>query len=152
MTLSVQSGILDVYSTDLKPIAQRFAESYIDVCKSHTRRSGHPFRLRQSLNLYPAHYTPAFAFSAILLPAPPTASLAGCLPHLCLSEVRQRIGFTAFSVNDTSRVGSASLPTIMRVRVFLGAMGISDRVPFGSSLSAPLACLQLRHLSAVCLC
>jgi len=39
-------------------------------------------------------------------------------------------GFTAFHVNDTSRVGSAYLPMILWVRVFLAGKKITDHVLF----------------------
>ena len=68
------------------------------------------------------------------LPAPPTAFLTVCLPQ------GQRYGLTMFRICDMRGVGPASLPTILCVHVFPFIRGITDRMPFGSSLSAPLAC------------
>ena len=68
------------------------------------------------------------------LPAPPTTFLTVCLPQ------GQRYGLTMFRICDTRGVGSASLPTILCVHVFPFIRGITDRMPFGPSLSAPLAC------------
>ena len=41
---------------------------FIAVPRGRPAGSQPPFRVRQSLNLYPAHYKSAFAFSSILYP------------------------------------------------------------------------------------
>jgi hypothetical protein len=80
---------------------------------------------------------PGIRFLHDPLPAPPTTFLTVYLPR------GRRYGLTMFRVYDTRGLGPAFLPTIMDVRVSLSATGIADRVPFGPSLSAPLACLPL---------
>jgi hypothetical protein len=76
------------------------------------RGSLHPFRLGQILNPYAARYRPPFAFSAFSYP------LAQRLPlrvacHSQNAGVGGQLGLTVFRVEDMSRLGSASSPTVI---------------------------------------
>jgi hypothetical protein len=48
---------------------------FMTVPRGRPAGSQPPFRVRQSLNLYPAHYKPVFAFSSILYPLDSSAFL-----------------------------------------------------------------------------
>ncbi len=103
-----------------------------------------PCRAGQMQNPYPNHYSPAFAFSGIPYPLVHRFTLAGDLPLPV-----ETMGLTTFR---TSTIPGG-------VRLCLSAGGTTSargdqvpplpgHVPFGSSLSASLACWLLRRLNS----
>jgi len=96
-------------------------------------------------NPYPSHYRMAFAFSIFLYP--PACRLALRLtfpkgdwwayhvPYVYHGRVRSRLS----AGGATSAAGELEAPTL-------------GHLPFGSSLSASLACHTSRRLSAIHLC
>jgi hypothetical protein len=85
---------------------------------------------------YPDHYSPAFAFSAILYPQQMRGSLHRRLSRLA---ARHRYGLTLFRAVSTGQEGLAFLP----VTVMSACLHQAGRQPvtyrFGSSLSVDLA-------------
>ncbi len=85
---------------------------------------------------YPDHYSPAFAFSAILYPQQMRGSLHRRLSRLA---ARHRYGLTLFRAVSTSQEGLAFLP----MTVLSACLHQAGRQPvtyrFGSSLSVDLA-------------
>jgi hypothetical protein len=90
-------------------------------------------------NPYPSHYKAAFAFSIFLYPQP--GALGRGLPHGSLSQ-KEDYGLTTFRMSTDERV---------RSRLFAGGTTSAvddfeaptpDHLPFGPSLSAPLAWLH----------
>lgn len=70
------------------------------------------------LSPYPAHYRPAFAFSHVPLPAPPSVRLAARLPL-----AGRRYGLTLFQIENTKGLGSALTPVVINVEVSLTQQG-----------------------------
>ena len=99
--------------------------------------------LTRRLNPYPSHYRAAFASSLLLYPPshrrPP-----------CGGPTRgEDDGLTTFHGRITDGLGSACSPVARQRRQGMGEAPAPGHVPFGSSLSAPLACWISRRLSAV---
>ena len=97
---------------------------------------GNPFGRGHVPDRYPNHYSPAFAFSAILYPQQMRGSLHRRLSRLA---ARHRYGLTLFRAVSTSQEGLAFLP----VTVLSACLHQAGRQPvtyrFGSSLSVDLA-------------
>jgi hypothetical protein len=99
--------------------------------------------LARRLNPYPPDYRTAFASSLILYPPSHRHPLAVGLPR------GEDDGLTTFRGGITDGVGSACSPVARQRRQGKGDTPAPGHVPFGSSLSAPLACWFSRRLSAV---
>src|SRR5271157_6552271 len=92
---------------------------------------------------YPVGYRAAFASSLIPFPPSYRSRLAADLPR------RGDDGFTTFHGCTTDGLGSASPPMARQRRQGKRKPLHLASYLFGSSLSAPLACLNSRRLSAV---
>src|SRR5271157_1783667 len=99
--------------------------------------------LTRGLNPYPPCYRAAFASSLIPFPPSYRSRLAADLPR------REDDGLTTFHGCTTDGLGSASPPMARQRRQGKGEPLHLATCFFGSSLSAPLACLNSRRLSAV---
>lgn len=76
---------------------------------------------------YPSHYSPAFAFSAILYPQQMRVSLHRRLSYLA---ARHRYGLTLFRALSTSQEGLAFLPMTVFVSVPPPSREATGHVPF----------------------
>ena len=85
---------------------------------------------------YPDHYSPAFAFSAILYPQQMRVSLHRRLSRLA---ARHRYGLTLFRAVSTGQEGLAFLPVTVMSACLHQAGGQPVTYRFGSSLSVDLA-------------
>jgi len=98
---------------------------------------------------YPGHYSPAFAFSAILYPQQIRLILQ---PDLSRLAARPRYGLTLFRATSTGQED----PTFLPVTVLPACPHQAGRHPityrFGQSLSVDLALKAWRHLSVVHVC
>jgi hypothetical protein len=92
-----------------------------------------PFGWGECRNPYPAHYRPAFAFSPIPYPQPRRLILRLAFPCGRATGLPRCIAETAWVRPRLDAGGSSSAPGEF------GAPG-PGHVPFGPSLSAPLAC------------
>jgi hypothetical protein len=99
--------------------------------------------LVQGLNPYPSDYRTAFASSLVLYPPSLRSRLAAGLPR------REDDGLTTFHGCIMDGLGPACSPVARQRRQGKGDTPAPGHVPFGSSLSAPLACWFSRRLSAV---
>jgi hypothetical protein len=100
--------------------------------------------LTRRLNPYPSDYGTAFASSLLPLPATPSAYLAACFPL-----GREGYGLTTFHGCIKDGLGSAFPPVAPTATAGEGGAPAPGHLPFGSSLSASLACFRSRRLSAV---
>ena len=104
--------------------------------RSGTARKSALFRVGQCLSPYPPRYRTAFAFSGILLPAPPTVCLA-------VSPARifgQRYGFTTFRNSYTEITQTCSVRRRSNIHVWSRYRTISCPLTFWSEPVSLLAC------------
>jgi len=89
------------------------------------------------LNPYLTHYRSAFASSSILYPQPYRLASRLAFPAQLHWE---DYGLTMFRVNAMNGEGPACSPVTLHLRQKKEQLLCLSHLPFGSSLSAPLAC------------
>ncbi len=94
-------------------------------------------------NPYPFHYRMAFAFSRLLYPTPHRLALRFAVP------TGRMPGLPRFLYVPSDGLGAVCSPVVVVSAIGKRGNTYTDHMPFGSSLSAPLACSFSRRLSTV---
>ena len=97
------------------------------------------------MNPCPLHYKVAFAFSAIPYPHSQRLPLRSACPY------GQEYGLDTFHLTNNyfDSLGSTSTPAVIMSVYSQAWRGVTDCTPFGSSLSATLACSALTKLAVI---
>jgi len=103
-----------------------------------------PFRVGQSSNPYPDYYGLAFACSDIPYPLALGRSLAGVRPHPCGGSGAYHVPHAYHPEGRRPRLTAGSAPSAQGN----GTRPRPDCLPFGSCLSASLACCLSRRLNS----
>lgn len=104
------------------------------------------------LNLYSPHYKVTFAFSILLYPQPGALGARLTSRFAFPLIAGEEYGLTTFRVSTKEWVRSRLFAGDASSAVDEFEASTPGHLPFGSSLSAPLACHTSRRLSAIHIC